>query len=168
MGCACSPKTVQRVMQSTGYHKHIYPRDPVESSGHRSTCHRHMRSGRGFCGLTNPHSPPSDHRKKNTILIASTELSTRAAFCGGIKSELVFIPGDCYGTTFGSSAAEVLWGVQVGGSSGGWCIRPQGACQKIPRVERNGCALMACIATRPQSYRGIVAGRGGSVRSNLG
>ena len=28
----------------------------------------------------------------------------------------------------------------MGGSSGGWCTRLQGACQKIPRVERSGCA----------------------------
>ena len=106
--------------------------DPAESSGPGSTSHGHMRSGRGFCELTNPRSPlqalaidpgSSDHQKKSIILIAWMESSTKEGRAGwpGVglwghqvrtrvrsgQSKVGFsiLCHNYYGTTFGSCMA---------------------------------------------------------------
>ena len=42
------------------------------------------------------------------------------------------------------------------------------ACQKIPRVEWNGCASLACTVARSQLYRGTMGRHGGRARAYLG
>ena len=72
--------------------------DPVESNGPRSASHGYTRSGRGYRGLMNPHSPLqalaidpglSGRQKKSIVLIVSMKFSTRAGRAGWFGVDFV-------------------------------------------------------------------------------
>ena len=91
------------VVQSIGYHRRTPWRKFNVRPENRPrrvqwTSHGHLRSGRGCCGLTNPHSPLralaidlglSNHQTKSIILTISTKFSTRAGRTGWFGVDFV-------------------------------------------------------------------------------
>ena len=118
MGHACSPKTFQRVVQSLGYHKHIArrkfnvrpdnrPRRVQWAQEHLSRTYEEWKrvlwtDGSSFSTAGFGHRPwviPSPEEEYHLDCIDEVFNQGRQSkmvwggFCGGTKSELVFVPG---------------------------------------------------------------------------